>query len=162
MFLSLAFLSSTSLLMFFLSFRTIRLENTKFVCGENLFTDSITFLILFNTFFPFVKSLVPACTIRVSGLFLTSSSTSSEMISVVPAGKFFILTWMSFDSPFHLCFSTRVSSYYHPWFFSWFLVFICSFLHCVISIILHGNTFKNISTSATISTVLGFTTFWCN
>ena len=50
----------------FLSFWTIILENTNFVCGENLFTDLIVILTLFNTFFPFVKSLVPECTIGAS------------------------------------------------------------------------------------------------
>ena len=99
--LSPAFVSSTSLSMFFLSFRKIILENANFVCGENLFIDLIIFLTLFNTFFPFVKSLIPACTIRVSGLFLTSSLTSSKMVSVVPPGIFFVLTRLSFDhSPF--------------------------------------------------------------
>ena len=98
--LSLAFLSSNSLSTFFLFFRIIRLENPSFVYGENLFTNLITFLTLFNTFFPFIKSLVPAYTIRVSSLFLTSSSTSPEMVSVVPPRKFFILACLSFDSPF--------------------------------------------------------------
>ena len=99
-FLSLAFVSSTFLSMFFLSFRTIKLKNTSFVSGENLFTDLIFYLQLFNIFFPFIKSLVPACTIRVSGLFLTGSSTSSKMVFVVPPGKFFILTQLSLYSPF--------------------------------------------------------------
>ena len=99
-FLSLAFVSSTFLSMFFLSFRTIKLKNTSFVSGENLFTDLIFYLQLFNILFPFIKSLVPACTIRVSGLFLTGSSTSSKMVFVVPPGKFFILTQLSLYSPF--------------------------------------------------------------
>ena len=45
--------------------------------------------------------MVPACPIRfVSGWFLTSSSSSSKMVSLVPPGKYFILTRLSFDRLF--------------------------------------------------------------
>ena len=54
-----------------------------------------------------------------------------------------------------------VTSYCNPWFLSWFLVFICSFLYCVISKIVHGYTFTNISTSSTLGALLGFSMFWC-
>ena len=84
------FVPSTSLLMFFLSFQG--------------------FLAFFNTCFTFVKSLVPACTIRVSCFLLTGSSISSKMVFGFPPGKFFILMRLSFDSPFSFMLFNKLST----------------------------------------------------
>ena len=84
------FVPSTSLLMFFLSFHS--------------------FLAFFNTVFAFVKSLVPASTMRVSCFLLTSSSISSKMVFGFPPGKFFILMRLSFDSPFSFMLFNKLST----------------------------------------------------
>ena len=77
----------------------IRPENTTFVSGEHLFTFLKNFLTFLNKFLPFTLLLVPACTIRLSGLLLTNSSTSFKIVPLVPLGKFYIFTRLSFDSP---------------------------------------------------------------
>ena len=100
-FLNLTFLSSTPLLIFFLSFRTIRPENTSFTCGKNPLTD---LMIFFNIqhIFSFRQIIRPSIHNKgmVSGLFLTSSTASFKMLSVDPPGKYFILALLSFDTPF--------------------------------------------------------------
>ena len=129
-FLSLVLVSSTSLSMFFFflfkqSDRKTLVFFVFFFGGGGPFYRFNIFFDIIQHFFLFVKSLLPACTIRVPGLFLTSSSTSSKMVSVVPTGKFFIFYAVQ----------QWVTNYYNPWLFSWFLFLNCSFLYCVISII---------------------------
>lgn len=95
--LRIAFVSSTSLLLLFLSFWSIPLEKTNFIRGENLFTDSIY---IFWHYSPFRQIIGRSMYNEGIRLILTSSSTSSKMVYVVPPGKCLLLTRLSFDSLF--------------------------------------------------------------
>ena len=95
-----AFVSNTSLLMFYLSFQTIRIGNTNFICGEKLFIDLITFFYIIQHIFPFCRIVGSSMHNKGIRHVLASSSISSKMVSLTPPGKFFILTRLFFDGPF--------------------------------------------------------------
>ena len=97
---NLAFLSSTSLSMFFLSFQKVRLEDTNFVSGDNLFYR-------YNSSFDIIQHIFPLR--QIIGLSIHNKGkacsgialpTSSKMVSAVLPRFFFIITRLSFDSPF--------------------------------------------------------------
>ena len=75
------------------------MEKTSLISGDNFRHFRCTFLKLFKGFIFFGRSLVPACTISISGLDSRRFSNFSKIVAVVAPGKFFTFTVCCFESP---------------------------------------------------------------
>ena len=111
-----AFTSFRCLSKLFLSFLMIMLEKTSVVSGDDYRHFQCTFK-LFKGFIFFGRSLVPACTISISGLDYRRLSDFSKIVSVAALGRFLTSTVCCFESPLGYC---SILNLLRPRFSVWF------------------------------------------